>query len=242
MSRLLNQRLYSIHISCDAIIRYTAGLGFAEFRRSAMARDAVDRRLDMVGEALLAARDLDPARVDDTPEVRRILALHRRLVDGDVAIADGSAFAALRRDAPVLRAMAAALLASAHDALPAAPGAAAATLGPDGVVIDPLAGTHEAIAALCRQYGVARLDVFGSAVKGTFNPELSDLDFVVTFEDRGLVGYSARYLGLADDLETLFGRNVDLIVDEAIRNPYFREEIEVTRKVVYVAPDETLAA
>lgn len=109
-------------------------------------------------------------------------------------------------------------------------------------MIDPLEGKHEAIAALCREFGVTRLDLFGSAAKGSFNPETSDLDFVMTFEDRGLAGYANRYLGFADALEALFGRRVDVIFDDAIRNPYFREEIEETRKAVYVAPAEATAA
>ena len=109
-------------------------------------------------------------------------------------------------------------------------------------MIDPLAGKQEEIAALCRKYGVLRLDVFGSAVKGTFDPETSDLDFVMTFEDRGLAGYAKRYLRFAEALEELLGRPVDLIFEESIRNPYFREEVEESRRSVYVAPDETAAA
>jgi predicted nucleotidyltransferase len=109
-------------------------------------------------------------------------------------------------------------------------------------MIDPLAGKQETIAALCREYGVLRLDVFGSATKGTFDPETSDLDFVITFEDRGLTGYAKRYLRFAEALESLFARPVDVIFEESIRNPYFREEIEETRRSIYVAPDETAAA
>lgn len=109
-------------------------------------------------------------------------------------------------------------------------------------ITDPLSGHLEAIAALCREYGVLRLDIFGSAAKGTFDPETSDLDFVMTFENRGMTGYAKRYLRFAEALEHLFSRPVDLIFDDAIRNPYFREEIDETRRSVYVAPDETAAA
>jgi predicted nucleotidyltransferase len=107
---------------------------------------------------------------------------------------------------------------------------------------NPFEGKLDAIAALCREYGVLRLDVFGSAAKGTFDPEASDLDFVMTFEDRGMTGYAKRYLRFAEALEALFARPVDVIFEESIRNPYFREEIEETRRSVYVAPDETAAA
>ena len=88
-------------------------------------------------------------------------------------------------------------------------------------MIDPLEGKHEAIAALCRQYGVLRPDVFGSAAKGTFDPETSDLDFVASFADRAVPGYFDRYFGFIESLEALFGRAVDLVTYNAISNPYF---------------------
>lgn len=109
-------------------------------------------------------------------------------------------------------------------------------------MIDPLEGKHEAIAVLCRQFGVLRLDSFGSAAKGSFDPETSDLDFVMTFADCGLTGDAKRYLRFAEALEALFARPVDVICEGSVRNPYFREEIAETRRSVYVAPDETVAA
>jgi predicted nucleotidyltransferase len=60
-------------------------------------------------------------------------------------------------------------------------------------MIDPLEGNLESVAALCQEYGVLRLDVFGSVTTGTFDPEASDLDFVMTFEDRGLALQSATF-------------------------------------------------
>jgi predicted nucleotidyltransferase len=109
-------------------------------------------------------------------------------------------------------------------------------------MIDPLAGKQEEIAALCQKYGVLRLDVFGSAAKGTFDPEKSDLDFVASFADRTNLDYADRYLDFAEALEALFGRPVDLITEQGIKNPYFREEVEETRRRVYVAPAKSEAA
>jgi predicted nucleotidyltransferase len=109
-------------------------------------------------------------------------------------------------------------------------------------MIDPLEGKQAAIAALCREYGVLRLDVFGSATKGTFNPETSDLDFVASFADRKNLDYADRFFDFAEALEALFGRHVDLITEQGIKNPYFREEVEETRRRVYVAPGESAAA
>ena len=109
-------------------------------------------------------------------------------------------------------------------------------------MIDPLEGKREAIAALCREYGVLRLDLFGSAAKGTFDPETSDLDFVASFAGRDVPGYATRYLRFAEALEELFGRPVDLITEQGIKNPYFREEVDETRRSVYVSFDTTAAA
>lgn len=101
---------------------------------------------------------------------------------------------------------------------------------------------RDVIAGLCRKYGVLRLDVFGSAAKGTFDPEKSDLDFVASFADRKNLDYADRYFDFVEALEAVFGRHVDLITEQSIKNPYFREEVEETRRRVYVAPGESAAA
>ncbi len=96
-----------------------------------------------------------------------------------------------------------------------------------------------ALAELCRRYGVERLFVFGSAVLGRFDPQHSDLDFLVRFSDRAPTGeYADRYLGFADALEDLFGRPVDLVTEESIRNPFFRREVEATRQLLYEQPSK----
>jgi predicted nucleotidyltransferase len=89
--------------------------------------------------------------------------------------------------------------------------------------------------ALRQKYGVARLDLFGSAATSEWRPGESDLDFIVVFRERPGQGVADRYLGLAEDLEALLGWPVDLLTEEAIRNPYFREAVEATRTPVYGA-------
>ena len=90
------------------------------------------------------------------------------------------------------------------------------------------------LAELCRRYGVDRLYLFGSAATERFVPTSSDLDFVVELSDRQPAGsYADRYFGLLEALEELFGRPVDLVVDSAIRNPYFRGAVEKTRALLY---------
>ncbi len=92
------------------------------------------------------------------------------------------------------------------------------------------------LAELCRRYGVERLYLFGSGATGRFVPASSDLDFVVEMADRQPTGsYADRYFGLLEALERLFGRPVDLVVESAIRNPYFREAVEKTKTLLYAA-------
>jgi len=100
-----------------------------------------------------------------------------------------------------------------------------------------------AVAELCRGFRVKRLYLFGSAARERFDSRPNDLDFLVTMEDRQPTGsYADRILGLADALEQLFGRPVDLITEESIRNPYFRGEVEATRQLVYERADQEAVA
>jgi uncharacterized protein len=89
------------------------------------------------------------------------------------------------------------------------------------------------IRALCRHYGVRRLDLFGSAATGEFDPETSDLDFVATFADTDVPGYADRYVDFAEALEALFGRPVEVVIDRSIRNPRFRQAVDAARQPVY---------
>jgi predicted nucleotidyltransferase len=88
---------------------------------------------------------------------------------------------------------------------------------------------------LCRRYGVAQLAVFGSAASGTFDPETSDLDFLISFTPMPPVEHAAAYFGMLEALETLFGREIDLIEEEALTNPYVRRSIEASRVLLYAA-------
>lgn len=92
-----------------------------------------------------------------------------------------------------------------------------------------------ATAMLCRKHGVVSLDLFGSATGAEWNADTSDLDFVVSFDPCAPGSIADRYLRLAEDLEALFERPVDLITDRAIRNPYFRRNVDASRTIVYAA-------
>jgi predicted nucleotidyltransferase len=89
---------------------------------------------------------------------------------------------------------------------------------------------------LCVQYRVRKLEVFGSAAEPKrFDPTRSDLDFLVEFQEMPIERYSDVYFGLLESLQNLFKRPVDLIMPEAIRNPYFLEKINESRRLVYAA-------
>jgi hypothetical protein len=90
------------------------------------------------------------------------------------------------------------------------------------------------IERLCRDYGVIRLDVFGSgASESEFDPARSDADFLVTFEACSPEEHFERYFGLVEALEELLQRPVDLVESTAIRNPYFARSIEASRVSLY---------
>jgi predicted nucleotidyltransferase len=92
---------------------------------------------------------------------------------------------------------------------------------------------RDELAALCRRAGARRLDAFGSAVRDDFDPTTSDLDFLVEFDDVPPASYAEAYFTLKVGLEALFGRQVDLVTDSSLANPFFRERVVAERRNVY---------
>ncbi len=100
----------------------------------------------------------------------------------------------------------------------------------------PLVAEHtDEIADLCRKHQIQRLDLFGSAASGDFDPESSDLDFLVTFLPEANATYIGVYHRLDTDLCGLFSCPVDLVIETDFRNPYFRQAVEESRTAIYVA-------
>ena len=91
-----------------------------------------------------------------------------------------------------------------------------------------------ALADLCRRYRVQRLELFGSAARGEFDPERSDLDFIVSFVPMES-GLADAYLGLLTALEDHFGRRVDVMTSKVIRNPYLKFSVDRDRKLIFEA-------
>ena len=90
---------------------------------------------------------------------------------------------------------------------------------------------RDAIAEICRRYGVSSLEVFGSAATGAFRDGESDIDFIVEFEDR-TPGLANRFLDLAESLEHLLEHRVDLLVEPTLANPYLRHTVNASREQV----------
>ncbi|MEN6309574.1 MAG: nucleotidyltransferase domain-containing protein [Anaerohalosphaeraceae bacterium] len=93
----------------------------------------------------------------------------------------------------------------------------------------------EQLCRLCRQYGVRRLEVFGSGADARRFTEHSDLDFLVDFLPMPPIEHSDAYFNLLNDLRQLFSRPVDLLEIKAVDNPYLMESINQTRTELYAA-------
>ncbi len=89
--------------------------------------------------------------------------------------------------------------------------------------------------ALCQRHHVGRLELFGSAADGSFDPVHSDLDFLVEFLPEAAGRIFHGYFDFKEELERLFGRKVDLVMPSAIRNPYFLQAVDQQRQVLYAA-------
>jgi len=103
------------------------------------------------------------------------------------------------------------------------------------IMIDEIQAHREELRALCRRFRVRRLDLFGSAARGDFDPEHSDFDFIVEFDRSAPQNPFDSYFGLKEGLEALLGRKVDLVELSAVRNPYLKASIEQNRENLYAA-------
>ena len=92
---------------------------------------------------------------------------------------------------------------------------------------------RERVLALCKKYKVKTMYVFGSILTPRFNDK-SDVDLLVNFSDEvDYLSYADNILDLYAELKSLFGRDIDLVDESAIKNPYFKKEIERTKQLIY---------
>ena len=91
---------------------------------------------------------------------------------------------------------------------------------------------NKAISKLCETYNVSKLFVFGSVLTDRFN-ENSDIDMIVSFNKNNISDYFSNYFDFKYSLEDMFGRQVDLMEDQPIRNSYLRKNIENSKTLIY---------
>lgn len=101
----------------------------------------------------------------------------------------------------------------------------------------PLIDRHrDKITALCRRYGVRRLDVFGSIMRDDFDAAQSDVDVVVEFDPQTPGSGLRRYFDLKAQLENLLKHPVDIIELDAMEDTRLKRIIQRTKVPLYAAP------
>lgn len=88
------------------------------------------------------------------------------------------------------------------------------------------------ITSLCSKHKVSKLFVFGSILTKRFNKS-SDIDFLVDFDGVDIYEYADNYFGFKNSLENLFKRQIDLIENKAIKNPFLRKSIDSSKQLIY---------
>ena len=85
---------------------------------------------------------------------------------------------------------------------------------------------------LCKLHKVRELYIFGSVLTDKFNDH-SDIDLIVQFDHIDILEYFDNYMDFKEKLETLLGRPVDLLENQAIHNPILRKVVDRNKKLVY---------
>ena len=93
----------------------------------------------------------------------------------------------------------------------------------------------DAIAAACQQHQVRRMHLFGSALRDDFDPSRSDLDLLVEFQSIEPGALVQAYFGLEQQLTSITGQSVDLVMADAVCNPYVRRDIEASKQLIFEA-------
>ncbi len=85
---------------------------------------------------------------------------------------------------------------------------------------------------LCQLHHVDALYAFGSVIGDGFKPN-SDVDLLVRFKSMDIEDYFDNFMDFKFALEALFGKPVDLVEDQAIRNPIFRQAVDQEKQLIY---------
>lgn len=85
---------------------------------------------------------------------------------------------------------------------------------------------------ICSTYNVDKMYLFGSALNSNFNDK-SDIDFLVKFKSFELSQYFENYMNLKENLKNLFGREIDLVEEQTLKNPILINSINKSKKLIY---------
>lgn len=88
------------------------------------------------------------------------------------------------------------------------------------------------IRTLCNKHQVTKLFVFGSVLTDKFKKS-SDIDFIVDFEGVDLYDYADNYFDFKKSLEKVLKRQVDLLEEKAIKNPFLKKSIDSSKELIY---------
>ena len=102
-------------------------------------------------------------------------------------------------------------------------------------MIDLIEQSHTEITALCEKHKVRRLELYGSAARGDFDREHSDIDLFVEFHSYNSPTIADQWFGLQEDLESLFGVPVQLTSRRTVDNPYFLQVADRDKVALYAA-------
>jgi predicted nucleotidyltransferase len=106
-------------------------------------------------------------------------------------------------------------------------------------MISVLVDKMDAIRQACKHFNVVRLDIFGSALREDFEPDRSDIDFLVDFGPMPPFDKPDAYFGLLNELRTILGTEVDLVVDlvmvGALKNRYILDDVNRSKQQLYAA-------
>jgi predicted nucleotidyltransferase len=94
----------------------------------------------------------------------------------------------------------------------------------------------DAIAAACRRHHVARLHAFGSLLRPDYRPGESDIDLLVEFQPLDASNLYKSYFALLNELRQGLASRVDLVMADAVRNPYIKQSIEASKQEIYAYP------
>ena len=88
------------------------------------------------------------------------------------------------------------------------------------------------VTQVCKSLPIKRLGLFGSALTENYTSK-SDIDILVVFEEDNDIDYFDKYFELKENLENIFNKKVDLVIDKKFKNPYFQKAVDSSRRIIY---------